>query len=106
MLLPVPGDPQKLDIVSMTAQELSDSLAEYKLPKFRISQIQKGVLAGRDICDLTNLPLSLREELALRFAVPKVTIASKQVSSDGTEKYLFALGDGSFVEGVFMRYNH
>ena len=106
MRLPVPGDPQKLDIVSLTAEELSEELSDLKLPKFRISQIKKGVLAGRDICGLTNLPLSLREELSSRFGVPKVSIASKQVSSDGTEKYLFALGDGSFVEGVFMRYNH
>ena len=106
MLLPVPGDPQKLDILSMTGPELEAALAELKLPKFRISQIRQGILSGRDIPDLTNLPLTLRDELSRRFAVPKVTVASKQVSSDGTEKYLFALGDGSFVEGVFMRYNH
>ncbi|MBR4941163.1 MAG: 23S rRNA (adenine(2503)-C(2))-methyltransferase RlmN [Clostridia bacterium] len=106
MLLPVPGDPQKTDIVSLTADELSSALSDLKLPKFRISQIQKGILAGRGIDGLTNLPLSLRAELNQRFAVPSVTVASKQVSSDGTEKYLFALGDGSFVEGVFMRYNH
>ena len=106
MLLPVPGEPQKLDIVSATAAELSDAVADLRLPQFRISQIQKGVLSGRDIGDLTNLPISLREELSSRFAVPKVSVASKQVSSDGTEKYLFSLGDGSFVEGVFMRYKH
>ena len=106
MLLPVPGDSKKLDIVSMNAAELTEALADLKLPKFRISQIQKGILSGRSICDLTNLSLSLREELDSRFGIPKVEIASKQVSSDGTEKYLFSLGDGSFVEGVFMRYNH
>ncbi len=106
MLLPVPGAPEKLDIVSMTGPELANSLEDLNLPKFRISQIQKGVLAGRDISELSNLPKDLRAKLSERFGVPKVTIATAQVSSDGTEKYLFALGDGSFVEGVFMRYNH
>lgn len=106
MLLPVPGDPTKTDILSLTEAELGELLSDLKLPGFRISQIRRGILAGRDISGLTDLPLSLRTELGSRFAVPKVSVASKQVSSDGTEKYLFELGDKSFVEGVFMRYKH
>lgn len=106
MHLPVPGQPQKTDIASLRPEELSAEIAGLGQPKYRALQIYSGIRSGRAIEELTNVPLALRNSLAERFAVPAVSVAKKQISSDGTEKYLFSLGDGSFVEGVFMRYNH
>lgn len=50
--------------------------------------------------EMTDLPAGLRDELAGRLALPFPEIAEKQVSSDGTRKYLLRLGDGVTVETV------
>ena len=106
MLLPVPGDESKTDLAAMTDGELTALAGELSLPRYRAGQLIAGVRAGRGIDGLTDLPRALRDTLARRYGVPAVTVVRRQVSADGTEKYLYGLGDGSRVEGVFMRYHH
>ena len=56
---------------------------------------------------MTNLPLSLRQSLAEKGVDQPVSIREKRVSAlDGTQKFLYALGDGNCVEGVLMRYHY
>jgi 23S rRNA (adenine2503-C2)-methyltransferase len=55
-------------------------------------------VAGFD--DMTDLPKGLREKLAQAFQMPRLTIAARQLSSDGTEKFLFRLRDGEAIETV------
>lgn len=50
--------------------------------------------------DMTALPRALREKLAARFALPRLTLAARQQSADGTEKFLFRLSDGEAIETV------
>ena len=50
--------------------------------------------------DMTELPKSLREELAESFTMPRLELATRQASSDGTEKFLFRLHDGQLIETV------
>ena len=50
--------------------------------------------------DMTALPKALREQLAGQFQIPRLTIAARQRSSDGTEKFLFRLHDGEAIETV------
>ncbi|HEU4995910.1 MAG TPA: 23S rRNA (adenine(2503)-C(2))-methyltransferase RlmN [Gemmatimonadaceae bacterium] len=50
--------------------------------------------------EMTDLPKRLREQLAERFDIPRLTIAARQVSRDGTEKFLFRLRDGEAIESV------
>ena len=50
--------------------------------------------------DMTDLPLSFRGLLAEHFTMPRLTLATRQTSSDGTEKFLFRLHDGEFIETV------
>ena len=49
---------------------------------------------------MTDLPAGLRESLAGRLALPVPTVVDRQVSADGTRKYLLELADGSTVETV------
>jgi 23S rRNA (adenine2503-C2)-methyltransferase len=49
---------------------------------------------------MTDLPLAFRSLLAERFSLPRLTLATRQISSDGTEKFLFRLDDGEFIETV------
>ncbi|HJQ19635.1 MAG TPA: 23S rRNA (adenine(2503)-C(2))-methyltransferase RlmN [Gemmatimonadaceae bacterium] len=50
--------------------------------------------------EMTALPKHLRDELARQFELPRLTVAARQKSSDGTEKFLFRLRDGEAIETV------
>jgi 23S rRNA (adenine2503-C2)-methyltransferase len=50
--------------------------------------------------EMTALPKRLREQLADRFEIPRLTVAARQSSKDGTEKFLFRLHDGEAIETV------
>jgi 23S rRNA (adenine2503-C2)-methyltransferase len=49
---------------------------------------------------MTELPKAFRIALAEAFTMPRLEIASRQTSSDGTEKFLFRLHDGQHIETV------
>jgi 23S rRNA (adenine2503-C2)-methyltransferase len=49
---------------------------------------------------MTDLPNAFRALLAEHFSIPRLTLAMRQSSSDGTEKFLFRLDDGEFIETV------
>lgn len=54
----------------------------------------------RAFMDMTELPLRLRDELALTFTMPALELSTRQISTDGTEKFLFRLHDGQLIETV------
>lgn len=86
--------------------ELEALAAEMGEKRFRADQIRRGLMQGRRISDITDLPKPFKQKLAERFEDEPVKIAETLYSSDGTEKYLFELADGNIVEGVFMRYKY
>lgn len=92
------------DLSSMLPHELREHLT----PAYRAEQVftwlhQKGV---QRYDDMTNLPRELRTQLAQQFSIANCSVARKQVASDGTTKFLFALHDDAHIESVVMRYNH
>ena len=52
--------------------------------------------------DATELPAQLRRDLAAAFPLSRLALAARQISRDGTEKYLWDLGDGEAVESVLI----
>ena len=98
----------KLDIKSMTLDEMQAAFAELGEPKFRAKQVfvwlHKGVTRFED---MTNLSKPLRGKLDERYFITAPTVVRKQVSQkDGTVKYLWKLRDGNCVESVVMQYHH
>ena len=74
------------------------------LESFRARQVfgwlyQKGIT---DLEAMTDLPRDLRSTLSAEFSITTPTIAHRDRSSDGTEKFLLGLGDGRQVESVFI----
>lgn len=55
---------------------------------------------------MTDLSLALREKLKSEFTLCNYKILEKQVSFDGTIKYLFDVLDGNAIETVVMEYKH
>jgi len=50
--------------------------------------------------EMTELPKAFRAALGEAFVMPRLEIASRQHSADGTEKFLFRLHDGQHIETV------
>src|SRR5213592_2612750 len=52
--------------------------------------------------EATELPATLRRALAQTLPLRRLPLSTRQVSRDGTEKYLWDLGDGEAVESVLI----
>ena len=73
-------------------------------PRFRAKQIYQWLHGHhvRSFADMSNLPLSLRTQLAERFQLASGKIIDTQISRDGTRKYVIEYDDRSRVETVAM----
>lgn len=90
----------------LSFEELGALVLSLGEKKFRASQLWRGLMQGKKISDITDLPKAFKAKLLERFEDEPLKIAETLTSSDGTEKYLFELADGNIVEGVFMRYKY
>ena len=96
------------DIKSMNLAEISAYLTDNGFEKFRAKQVLSWIKQDAASFDeMTNLPAKLRDFLKENAYLAKAQIVRVQRSKiDATEKFLFELSDGEFVEGVLMRYHH
>lgn len=95
-------------LAGMTLSELEDLMAKMGATKFRAKQIHNWIYAKSVSCidDMTNLSKDFREQLKQVASVTESQIKVKQVSSDGTLKYLIEYPDGECVETVLMRFDN
>ena len=89
-----------------------DGLKEFFLSidekPYRAEQVYKWLYKDRveSFDDMTNLSIELRDKLKDYFYIEKLEILEKQISEDGTIKYLFKLPTSDAIETVLMKYNH
>ncbi len=97
-----------INLVGLTRDAMRDTLIAHGTPekqaKMRVGQIwqwiyEKGI---SDFDAMTNLAKPYRAELAQHFTVARPEIVSKQVSLDGTRKYLMRIAGGHEVETVYI----
>ena len=97
-----------MNLVGLTRAQMRDVLIEHGTPekqaKMRVGQIwqwiyEKGV---RDFAVMSNLAKTYRAELAEHFVIEVPEVVSKQVSLDGTRKYLMRIAGGHEVETVYI----
>lgn len=92
------------DIRLLSLDELQDLVKELGQPAFRAKQLNEWI-HEKNVCsfdDMTNLPAALREKLSQRFSFNVPVELVKQVSKDGSRKYLLQFSDGISVETVGM----
>lgn len=95
-----------MNLSDHTLAELEPLMRELQQPKFRARQVFEWLQKGARPDEMSNLPKTLREELA-KLPYGGVSVHTKRVSQkDGTIKYLFELEDGNLVEGVLMHYKY
>ena len=97
-----------LNIVGLTRSSLREALIKNDTPEkqanMRVGQIwqwiyEKGV---RDFSKMTNLAKHYREALEKKFLISVPEIISKNISQDGTRKYLMRIDGGHEIETVYI----
>src|SRR5262249_44714420 len=83
---------------------LVDWLATRGQPPLRAKQIRRWIVAGRaeSFDAMSDLPLTLRAELAADWSPFGSQITRHLSSSDGTQKLLLRLHDGGLIECVLI----
>lgn len=98
------GGTGRTNIRSLTQEQLAASITALGAPAYRAKQVadwvwKKGVMS---FDQMTNVPASLRDELGRLYTLGTTTEVARQVSVDGSRKYLLGLQDGVTVECVGM----
>ena len=99
-----------VDLLSLTPEAARTTLQEWLAggargePAYRLRQVmprlwQRPVATWKDA---TDLPDPLRVALDEAFPLRRLTLKMHQQSSDGTEKFLWDLGDGEAIESVLI----
>ncbi|XMB85614.1 23S rRNA (adenine(2503)-C(2))-methyltransferase RlmN [Mycoplasmatota bacterium WC44] len=93
-------------IYNYTYKDLEEYFLSINEKKFRASQIFEWLYKKRvkDFSLMSNLKKDLIEHLEENFKITDLELVDKQVSKDGTVKYLFELEDKNTIETVLMRY--
>jgi 23S rRNA (adenine2503-C2)-methyltransferase len=104
MTVPTPSNTKALS--SLSCDELIEWARQRGLPDYRGKQIFEALnnRAVQQFGDLTELPKTLRVELAGEYRLRTLEVVAHHVSPiDQAEKVLFRLQDGSTVETVLIR---
>lgn len=89
-------------LLGMTLSQIQEAVLELNLPKFTAKQITDWIYVKRaaSIDEMTNISLKNREILKERFEVGRTEPIDIKTSTDGTQKMLFRVKSGKFIESV------
>ncbi|MCL2859571.1 MAG: 23S rRNA (adenine(2503)-C(2))-methyltransferase RlmN [Oscillospiraceae bacterium] len=95
-------------IKNYNLNELKQIFLELGEKQYRAEQVFKWLYIDKanSFDEMTNLSIELRKKLKQNFEITEYTILKKQVSKDGTKKYLFRLSDKNTIETVLMEYKY
>ena len=97
-----------VNLVGLTRDAMREVLIAHGTPekqaRMRVGQIWQWIYQWgvRDFDVMTNLSKAYRAELADKFVIDIPEVVSKQVSSDGTRKWLVRIAGGHEVEVVYI----
>ncbi len=98
--------PGKRNLLNMLPSEAEQTVREFAVANrekpFRGSQVVRHLWQNPapSFAAMSDLPAAFRTLLDEHFTIPRLALATRQSSSDGTEKFLFRLDDGEFIETV------
>ena len=97
---------ERVNLLDLVPDEAERVTREFALarnePAYRGSQVVRRLWTNPapTFDAMSELPRAFREQLAAEFSLPRLEIAARQKSTDGTEKFLFRLPDGEAIESV------
>jgi len=98
----------KINLVGLTRAQLADTLIAHGTPekqaKMRVGQIWQWIYhwGVQDFAAMTNLAKAYRADMAEHFEISRPEIVTRQISDDGTRKYLLRIAGGHEVEAVYI----
>lgn len=98
---------KKTNLFGLSIAELEDFVVSIGLEKFRAKQIYKWIYtkSSRDFDEITDLSKKAREVLKEKAQLGELALIAREISNDGTEKFLFATSEGEKVESVLMYFD-
>ena len=95
-------------IYDYTQEQMIEEFKELGEKKFRATQVFEWLYRQnvQSFEQMNNLSLDLIEKLSQIYHIGPMKIETKQVSQDGTIKYLLQLEDGGFIETVLMVHDY
>ena len=96
------------NLIGLTRHQLRDALIAAGTPeaqaKMRVGQVWQWIYhwGVRDFALMSNLAKPYREMLAAHFTIALPEIVTRQISTDGTRKYLVRIAGGHEVETVYI----
>jgi 23S rRNA (adenine2503-C2)-methyltransferase len=96
--------PKPVDLAELELPALEALFEERQIPRFHARQVFRWVWK-RGIADfsaMTDLGLALRTRLASEFTVHTPAIVKRDISEDGTQKFVLRLADHRQIEAVFI----
>lgn len=96
------------DIFHFTLESLETRFIAKGFKKYNAKQVFDWVYKKKatSFDQMSNLSKSLRAYLHEHYTLGSLKVDTRQVSGDGTEKFLFSLSDGNLIETVLMRHNY
>ncbi len=97
-----------VNLIGLSRGQMRDALIEIGTPekqaKMRVGQIWQWIYVWgkRDFAEMTNLAKDYRSKLADHFVIALPEVVSRNVSTDGTRKYLVRIAGGHEVEVVYI----
>jgi 23S rRNA (adenine2503-C2)-methyltransferase len=95
------------DIKSLTRDEIEAQFKLWEQPVYRVTQLLEWLYV-RHVTTwdaMTNLPKKLRAQLSENYSLQSLELVRKQGSRDITQKFLWKLADGAFIESVLIPAN-
>ena len=97
----------KQNIKNLLYPELEEYFLQKYRQKFRAKQVFKWLSLGvTSFEEMTDISKKMAAELSEDFYISDLKVVKKEVSRDGTVKFLYELGDGNTIESVLMDYKH
>jgi 23S rRNA (adenine2503-C2)-methyltransferase len=95
------------DIKSLTREEIETQFKTWEQPVYRVTQLLEWLYVRHATSweTMTNLPKKLRAQLSENYSLQSLELFRKQGSRDITQKFLWKLADGAFIESVLIPAN-
>ena len=89
---------------TLSLEELTAQLQTLRIPAFRARQIMEWVYKKRvhSWDEMLNIPLALREDLAVTYPLVFPEVVTISGSNDTTQKFLLRFADGEMIETVLI----
>ncbi len=99
---------EKITLSKFTKEELDNYIVDIGEKKFRSSQIFSWIWQknAKMFDDMTDVKKQFREFLSENCQITNCKIKTRQISKDGTIKYLIEYSDGLCAESVLMRFDN